>query len=285
MHRDPHAMQALRAQLHREHVATGQLFRFMTPGHDDLISLEDFEYGITSTGIKPLPTEREIKTLFDAFDIDRNRKISYRDFIRSIGFDAAAFEKNNSPIQVPPLAAPSSTNVSAQQRQLPQPATISAQEDAELKDIRNSLAAISKGISVAKDHKTKVLEATFNAMDSNSDGVVSREEFMNYQHQGPSPDSTIEGLRAHLASLDRVLQGDSNGRPTTASAVMRSTSRLATPTSATPKSKPKLSAKLTPSSTLSPVTLRRRLTELDNEMHALEHRGPGNIASENMGNA
>eukprot|EP00941_MAST-03F_sp_MAST-3F-sp1_P002389 g2389.t1 len=77
---DPHTLaEALLNQLHRRKVTVGQLFNLCDKDRSNSVTFGEFCTGIAASGIRPIPTAREMRCLFNVFDTDRNGHISFEE--------------------------------------------------------------------------------------------------------------------------------------------------------------------------------------------------------------
>jgi len=93
------AVQRLRKGLHRRHVVTGQLFSMMDGNRDDRITFKEFQRGVAMSGLRPVPVESEMRSLFESFDVDDGHTVSYREMLNALGDDIKGPDKK-SPRQI-----------------------------------------------------------------------------------------------------------------------------------------------------------------------------------------
>ena len=82
MHRDGLAMAALKAQLYRQYKHTGLLFGQLDPARTVLISYETYLEKMANSALKPAPTRRELRTLYDAFGPDEDDRVHLQHAVR-----------------------------------------------------------------------------------------------------------------------------------------------------------------------------------------------------------
>jgi len=79
---------ALRRMLYKIHITDGQLFRFMDADRSNTISFGEFRNGLSlalSNKRVPVPSGRDLRTLFGSFDLDHGNSISYEEMLRALG--------------------------------------------------------------------------------------------------------------------------------------------------------------------------------------------------------
>eukprot|EP00941_MAST-03F_sp_MAST-3F-sp1_P000150 g150.t1 len=74
----------LRQQLKQRHATTGQLFQWMDKDKGNQITIMEFAYGLTGIGIRPVPSDDEIRSLFASFDKDGNHSVSYAEMLDAL---------------------------------------------------------------------------------------------------------------------------------------------------------------------------------------------------------
>lgn len=68
---------ALRKQLRRLLRTTGQLFYAADSNRDDKLNFEEFSRGVAMMGIRPIPSHKDMRLLFDAYDTDQDGWIQW----------------------------------------------------------------------------------------------------------------------------------------------------------------------------------------------------------------
>lgn len=61
----------------RRHVTPEQAFQFMDKSHSDVVTFAAFKQGIAMLGIRPMPTEDELRILFNEFDTGGNGVLTF----------------------------------------------------------------------------------------------------------------------------------------------------------------------------------------------------------------
>jgi len=78
----------LRKSLHRRHVTTGQLFFMMDRDRDDKVTFKEFKHGVAMAGVRPIPSEAEMRAVFESFDVNDDNTLSYPEVIAALVSDA-----------------------------------------------------------------------------------------------------------------------------------------------------------------------------------------------------
>jgi Ca2+-binding EF-hand superfamily protein len=74
----------LRHQLLRRHATAGQIFTEMDTDRGGRISYFEFERGIAMIGIRPVPDKKVMTALFNSFDLDGDRFITWNELVESL---------------------------------------------------------------------------------------------------------------------------------------------------------------------------------------------------------
>ena len=77
-------MLELRHQLRHLHITSGQLFYAMDADRSNDITLREFKRGLAMVGIRPIPSDHEMRQLFASYDLDGDG--SCRDRPPALGF-------------------------------------------------------------------------------------------------------------------------------------------------------------------------------------------------------
>ena len=72
------SVEELRAAL-RKKASVGQLVSMMDSNNNDKINFEEFKEGIFMSGMRPVPTDKEIELMFRSFDVNRDGALSYEE--------------------------------------------------------------------------------------------------------------------------------------------------------------------------------------------------------------
>jgi len=89
----------LRFELGKQSNATaGHLFSMMDSDRDDIIGFDEFKRGIAMSGMRPVPSEAEMKTLFGSFDVDSNSVVSYQEMLWALELDEKRRVKMSKPM-------------------------------------------------------------------------------------------------------------------------------------------------------------------------------------------
>ena len=79
------SVNALRLRLKRRCTTDGQLFSVADGNRDNKLSFEEFENGVAAMGIRPMPSEGELRTVFNEMDQDSDGKIQWGELKASGG--------------------------------------------------------------------------------------------------------------------------------------------------------------------------------------------------------
>ena len=89
----------MRSSLYLHHVTSGGLFSMMDADRDNNVSFSEFEHGIAMSGIRPVPTRKEMIALFESFDLDSDHFLNFDELLASLEGDtyagAVALERVN----------------------------------------------------------------------------------------------------------------------------------------------------------------------------------------------
>jgi len=81
---------ALRRQLHKCHVTTGQLFAEMDADRGNEVSFREFARGLAMSGIRPVPSTPHMEHLFAVMDVDSSGNIGFQELQVVLEGDAEA---------------------------------------------------------------------------------------------------------------------------------------------------------------------------------------------------
>lgn len=71
---------SLRSQLKMRGVTSGHLFKLMDGIHgNDKVTLNEFSRGIAACGVRPVPSDEELRMLFHSWDVDKNHTVDFNE--------------------------------------------------------------------------------------------------------------------------------------------------------------------------------------------------------------
>jgi Ca2+-binding EF-hand superfamily protein len=77
-------VKVLRRELARRNISAGSLFSSMDANRDDQIDFSEFCAGIAVAGIRPVPSTKHLRSIFESFDIDDDSRISYAELQKAL---------------------------------------------------------------------------------------------------------------------------------------------------------------------------------------------------------
>lgn len=142
MHRDAEAMNALRAQVYRQYQTTGLFF-----GHVDIrdervavVSYPEFVEEMKRAGLRPTPSHREMRTLFEGFKPNEDERVSLKAAVEQLEMQVAQ-DKEIPEALIPDNVFQDVLQMPAEQP-LQTPAILADHVGSELEQIQQSLTGV-----------------------------------------------------------------------------------------------------------------------------------------------